>query len=105
MTHFRFNDTIAFWSVAITTAAVVCVGSHVADLPSINNCGGFFSHAHWHLCGLRGGVANACDPVLATLNPAQRKKLIAHLTPTGYQFDAALQNRKPDSDDTAFFEL
>lgn len=49
--------------------------------------------------------ANAVDPVLNSLEPRQRDKLIAQATPTGYHLDVVLQDSDPNGDETPFFDL
>ncbi|MGA9871176.1 MAG: protocatechuate 3,4-dioxygenase subunit alpha [Rhodococcus sp. (in: high G+C Gram-positive bacteria)] len=49
--------------------------------------------------------ANESDPVLASLQPRQREKLIARRTPTGYHLDVVLQDSDPDGDETPFFDV
>ncbi|MDJ0394490.1 protocatechuate 3,4-dioxygenase subunit alpha [Rhodococcus sp. G-MC3] len=50
-------------------------------------------------------VANAADPVLASLDERSRTKLIARATATGYHLDVVLQDSDPDGDETPFFDL
>jgi protocatechuate 3,4-dioxygenase alpha subunit len=46
-------------------------------------------------------AANAADPVLSSLEPAQRSTLIAHASPAGLRFDIRMQG----PDQTVFFAL
>ncbi|MFD1811167.1 protocatechuate 3,4-dioxygenase subunit alpha [Rhodococcus gannanensis] len=49
--------------------------------------------------------ANAADPVLSSLPEAQRAKLVARATSTGYHFDIVVQDTDPNGAETPFFRF